>query len=37
MEVITEPPGATIYVDGIKVEQGLFQGKSHSIKAEKRG
>lgn len=46
IKVITEPLGAIIYVDGIKVgkspcyikmEQGLFQGKSHLIKAEKKG
>ncbi|MFZ6016422.1 MAG: PEGA domain-containing protein [Nitrospirota bacterium] len=44
--IITDPPGATIYVDGEKVgkspcdvrlEQGLFKGKDYIIKAEKIG
>lgn len=44
--IITDPPGATIYVDGekvgkspcdIRLEHGLFKGKSYTIKAEKKG
>lgn len=44
IRVITEPPGATIYVDGVKVGKSpccvcveVEQGKAHLIRAEKEG